>query len=54
MKRVLPGPMEVMEWIEREVGLLIKSGKTELTWTTPSGFEVTQKFMKLEVEQLEL
>ena len=54
MKRVLPGPMEVMEWIEREVGLLIKSGRTELTWTTPSGFEVTQKFMKQQVEQLEL
>ena len=46
MKEILPGPMAVMEWIEREVGLLIKEGKTQLTWTTPSGFEVTQKFMK--------
>ena len=35
----------------REVGLLIKEGKTQLTWTTPSGFEVTQKFMKQQVEQ---
>ena len=43
-----------MEWIEREVGLLIKSGKTELQWTTPSGFEVTQRFMKQEIEQLNL
>lgn len=54
MKEVLPGPMDVMEWIEKEVGLLIKSGKTELQWTTPSGFEVTQKFMKQEVERINL
>jgi DNA-directed RNA polymerase len=54
MKKVLPGPMDVMEWIEREVGLLIKSGRTELVWTTPSGFEVHQKFMKQQVERIKL
>ena len=41
-----PGPMKVMKWIESEVGKAIKRGLTELTWTTPSGFVVTQKLMK--------
>jgi DNA-directed RNA polymerase len=54
MKEVLPGPMEVMEWIEKEVALAIKAGKTELSWTTPSGFVVHQKFMKPEVERVKL
>ena len=54
MRKVLPGPMEVMEWIEKEVALAIKAGKTELSWTTPSGFVVRQKFMKPEVERIEL
>ena len=54
MRKVLPGPMAVMEWIEKEVSLAIKTGKTELVWTTPSGFVVRQKFMKPEIERIEL
>ena len=46
MDRVVPGPMEVMGWIEKEVSKAIKRGDTELMWVTPSGFVVTQKLMK--------
>jgi DNA-directed RNA polymerase len=54
MDRIVPGPMAVMKWIESEVAKAIKAGSTELTWTTPSGFVVTQKLMKPEVELLQL
>jgi len=46
MEVVVPGPMAVMAWIEQEVGKAIDRGETELTWTTPSGFVVTQRLMK--------
>ena len=54
MKRIVPGPMQVMEWIEREITELIKQGKTEITWVTPSGFVVDQKLMKKQVDILRL
>ena len=49
MDVVVPGPMAVMSWIEDEVSKAIDRGETELAWTTPSGFVVTQKLMKKEV-----
>jgi len=48
MDVVVPGPMAVMSWIEDEVSKAIDRGETELTWTTPSGFVVTQRLMKKE------
>ena len=54
MNVVVPGPMAVMTWIESEVAEAIKGGATELTWTTPSGFVVTQRLMKPEVQNIEL
>ena len=48
MDVVVPGPMAVMTWIEKEVAKCIKRGDTELQWVTPSGFVVTQKLMKQE------
>ena len=54
MHVVVPGPMAVMAWIETEVGKAIKSGKTELTWTTPSGFVVTQRLMKKQYQTIKL
>jgi DNA-directed RNA polymerase len=54
MREVLPGVMDVMEWIEKEVAKVIKSGSTHLEWTTPSGFVVHQKLNKKEVEKLKL
>ena len=46
MNQEFPGPMKVMKWIEDEVSKAIKRGKTEITWTTPSGFRVVQRLMK--------
>jgi len=54
MDEVVPGPMAVMSWIEKEVAKAIDLGKTELTWSTPSGFVVTQKLMKKKTIQIEL
>ena len=54
MDRVVPGPMRVMKWIETEVGKAIRAGKEKITWTTPSGFTVTQRLMKRRVKSIEL
>ena len=54
MNVVVPGPMSVMTWIESEVAESIKRGATELTWTTPSGFVVTQRLMKPETQEIKL
>jgi len=54
MDEVVPGPMAVMSWIESEVAAAIDRGKDELTWTTPSGFVVTQRLMKKQTVQVEL
>ncbi len=54
MNDVVPGPMSVMKWIEDEVSKVLSKGNDYLTWTTPSGFVVTQKLMKRKVEVLNL
>ena len=54
MNNVVPGPMDVMKWIESEVSKALARGMEELTWTTPSGFVVTQKLMKRKIEVLNL
>lgn len=54
MYEVVPGPMAVMDWIEKEITALIKRGVEQVTWTTPSGFVVTQRLMKKKVETLKL
>ena len=51
---LFPGPTAVMKWIEEQVACAIKAGKTELSWTTPSGFVVNQKIMKPEVVRMDL
>ena len=48
------GPMKVMKWIEAEVSKAIDRGLKELKWVTPSGFVVTQKLMKKNVERIRL
>ena len=53
MHKEVPGPMEVMAWIEREVGKAFKRGVTELRWTTPSGFEVHQRLNKYNTKRIE-
>ena len=54
MDRIVPGPMAVMSWIEAEVSNAIDRGLTQLTWTTPSGFSVTQRLMKPDIKVVEL
>jgi len=54
MDVIVPGPMKVMKWIEKEVGNAIDRGEQEIQWCTPSGFIVTQRLMKPIVETIEL
>jgi len=54
MQKVVPGPMEVMKWIEDEVAKAIKRGAKELEWVTPSGFVVKQRIMKKKIEVFDL
>ena len=54
MDVVVPGPMAVMSWIEKEVAKAIDRGESKLTWVTPSGFVVNQKLMKKQTVQVEL
>jgi len=51
---LFPGPTKVMAWIEEVVAEALSKGKTELEWTTPSGFIVSQKIMKPEVIRMDL
>ena len=43
---VIPGPVQVMAWLKRSAGQIIDSGKSTITWTTPSGFVVNQDLKK--------
>ena len=54
MDVIVPGPMQVMKWIEQEVSNAIDRGLQELTWVTPSGFVVRQKLMKKDTKRIEL
>ena len=54
MDVVVPGPMAVMSWIEKEVAAAIDRGATHLEWVTPSGFVVHQKLNKKETVRLDL
>jgi len=54
MDVIVPGPMQVMKWIEQEVSNAIDRGLQELTWVTPSGFVVRQKLMKKNLKTVDL
>ena len=45
MNTIVPGPMKVMDYIEKEVVKVLKDGRKYLEWTTPSGFTVHQEIM---------
>lgn len=53
MNEIVPGPMRVMEWLNREIGQAIRDGKDHIEWTTPSGFNVRQDLRKVETERIE-
>ena len=50
MEIVVPGAMDVMKWIEKEISRFIKAGNDEVKWVTPSGFPVNQRLMKRETK----
>ena len=54
MEDVVPGPMKVMRWIEKEVANAIRNGAEQFVWVTPSGFRVTQRLMKMNTKVIEL
>jgi DNA-directed RNA polymerase len=54
MYEVVPGPMQVMDWIKQEVGAAIKRGANHLQWETPSGFVVYQNRRKRESKRVDL
>ena len=54
MNKIVPGPMRVMKWIEKEVASCIERGATSISWVTPSGFVVTQKLMKKNIKTIKL
>ena len=54
MDEVVPGPMQVMKWIEREVAAAIDRGEQQIKWVTPSGFVVTQRLMKYQTQRINL
>mgnify|MGYP001180435854 FL=1 len=52
MNVIVPGPMKVMKWIEKEVATAIKNGAKIIKWETPSGFIVVQHLMKHETKTI--
>ena len=54
MDRIVPGPMKVMKWIEKEVAAAIDRGEQQIQWVTPSGFVVTQRLMKYQTQRIDL
>jgi DNA-directed RNA polymerase len=54
MYEVVPGPMQVMDWIRKEVGAAFKRGVDHLQWETPSGFVVKQNRRKPDTKRIRL
>ena len=59
MHNVVPGPMKVMKWIEKEVAKKIKrgikdGGMVALEWETPSKFKVYQKLQRRDTQTIKL
>ena len=54
MHKEFPGPMAVMKWIESEITKALKDGATEFRWTTPSGFNVSQRLFKPDCKYIHL
>jgi DNA-directed RNA polymerase len=54
LNKIAPGCLAVRDWIGKEMSAAIKRGKTEIRWTTPSGFTVVQKRDKLKMKRLDL
>jgi len=53
MEEIVPGPMRVMDWLNKEIGQAIRNGKDHIEWTTPSGFNVKQDLRKINTERID-
>ena len=53
MRKIVPGPLQVMDWLNAEIGAAIKAGKDHIEWTTPSGFNVRQDLRKVNTERID-
>ena len=53
MREIVPGPLNVMDWLNKEIGDAIKRGKEHIEWTTPAGFNVRQDLRKVNTERIE-
>jgi DNA-directed RNA polymerase len=52
MREIVPGPMQVMDWLNKEIKAAIKRGLPHIEWTTPSGFNVKQDLRHIETERI--
>tara|TARA_R100001463_G_scaffold132359_1_gene192970 strand:+ start:2217 stop:4553 length:2337 start_codon:yes stop_codon:yes gene_type:complete len=53
MEEIVPGPMQVMNWLNKEIGGAIRRGQPHIEWTTPSGFKVKQDLRKINTERVQ-
>ena len=53
MKKIVPGPMLVMDWLNKEIADAIKRGQPHIDWTTPSGFNVRQDLRKVNTDRIQ-
>ena len=52
MAEIVPGPLAVMDWLNKTIGEAIKAGSDHIEWTTPSGFNVRQDLRKVNTERI--
>jgi DNA-directed RNA polymerase len=53
IRKVFPGPVECMEFIQKVADQAIRSGRDHLTWMVPSGFTVVQNLRKADIIRVE-
>lgn len=53
IRKVFPGPVECMEFIQKVADNAIRSGRQQLSWTVPSGFTVIQDLRKPDTIRVE-
>lgn len=53
MREIVPGPLNVMDWLNTEIGRAIKNGADHISWETPSGFVVKQDLRKTKTERID-
>lgn len=52
MSIAFPAYMELNKWFKKLAAAVLKTGKETITWTTPSGMEVTQEYREPEFKQI--